>query len=128
MQTYYQSTVSSTFQVLIDPNTLGNTQNLHSRSQLSRPRNTTNKKHNSLATLINCLIIFILLTGLCSEHTSDTTQKVSLLTSAANCSNIAVPYFDFSSKRSSMYSVGSICLKILKSWRVSWIATSTAFS
>lgn len=66
---------------------------------------------------MNCLMIFIRRTTLCSLHTSVTTQNISRFTSAANCSSIGVPYLDCSSNKSSMYSVGSICLNILKSYK-----------
>ena len=57
-----------------------------------------------------------------------TTHNMQLVLTSANCDSIGTPYRLLSSNKSSTYSVLSICRKMLKSWSVSWIATSTAFS
>ena len=57
-----------------------------------------------------------------------TTHNMQPVLTSANCDSIGTPYRLLSSNKSSTYSVLSICRKMLKSWSVSWIATSTAFS
>lgn len=57
-----------------------------------------------------------------------TKHNMQLVLTSANCDSIGTPYRLLSSNKSSTYSVLSICRKMLKSWSVSWIATSTAFS
>lgn len=46
---------------------------------------------------------------------------------STNFESMGVPYLDLTLNSSSIYSVGSICLKILKSSIVSWVANSTLF-
>lgn len=46
---------------------------------------------------------------------------------STNFESMGVPYLDLTLNSSSIYSVGSICLNILKSSIVSWVANSTLF-
>ena len=70
---------------------------------------TSQKKgHHSRAILTNCLMILDRLTVFCSLHTSVITQNISSLTSREKRARCVVLKREWSSYRSSMYSVGSM--------------------
>ena len=80
------------------------------------------------AILMNCLMTLIRLVALGSLTISLMVHIISLLTSSQKRERLGVPYPDLSSKRSSTYSVASICRKVVKSSTISWVETSTGFS